>query len=102
MDRLEQLKKIFENVEEDKKELISYAIEELVYIENRLKVLKKYPFILFNKLTGETRTTAAAKQFHSLQQTYTNYLKVLNGVLRNASGEEDDAFDAWVKSIIGE
>lgn len=97
MDRLEQLKKIFENVEEDKKELISYAIEELVYLENRLKVLKKYPFILYNKITGETRTTAAAKQFKELEQSYLNCLKVLMSVLKNTDGEEEDEFDKWIK-----
>lgn len=97
MDRLQQLKKIFANVEEDKKTLISYAIEELVYLENRLKVLKKYPFILYNKKTGETRTTAAAKQFKELEQSYLNCLKVLQNILRNSSVEEEDAFDQWIK-----
>lgn len=97
MDRLEKLKKIFENVEEDKKTLISYAIEELVYLENRLKALKKYPFILYNKKTGETKTTAAAKQFKELEQSYLNCLKVLSNVLKNSNGEEEDEFDKWLK-----
>lgn len=96
-ERLKQLKKIFENVEEDKKTLISYAVEELVYLENRLKSLKKYPFILYNKRTGETRTTAAAKQFKELEQSYLNCLKVLSNVLKNSSGEEEDEFDKWLK-----
>lgn len=97
MDRLEKLKKIFENVEEEKKTLISYAIEELVYLENRLKALKKYPFILYNKYTGETKTTAAAKQFKELEQSYLNCLKVLSNVLKNSNGEEEDEFDKWIK-----
>lgn len=97
MDRLEALKKIFANVEEDKKTLVSYAIEELVYLENRLTALKKYPFILYNKRTGETRTTAAAKQFKELEQSYLNCLKVLSNVLRNSSAEEEDEFDKWLK-----
>ena len=97
MDRLEALTKIFANVEEDKKTLVSYAIEELVYLEQRLTALKKYPFILVNKRTGETRTTAAAKQFKELEQSYLNCLKVLANILRNASVEEEDAFDQWIK-----
>lgn len=97
MDRLEALKKIFANVEEDKKTLVSYAIEELVYLENRLTALKKYPFILYNKRTGETKTTAAAKQFKELEQSYLNCLKVLSNILRNSSVEEEDAFDQWIK-----
>lgn len=97
MDRLQQLKKIFANVEEDKKTLISYAIEELVYLEDKLKSLKKYPFILYNKRTGETKTTAAAKQFKELEQSYLNCLKVLSNVLRNSTNNEEDEFDKWIK-----
>ena len=102
MDRLNQLKKIFENVEEDKKILISYAIEELVFIERKLTQLKKYPFTLYNVRTGETKTTAAGKQFKELEQSYLNCLKVLTNALKNSSGdEEDDAFDKWVKERMG-
>ena len=102
MDRKEQLQKVFENVDEDKKILVSYAIDELVFLEKKLTTLKKYPFTLYNKLTGETKVTAAGKQFKELEQSYLNCLKVLHGVLRNASSEEDDPFDEWVKSKIGE
>lgn len=96
--RLVELKKIFENVEEDKKTLVSFAIEELVFIEKKLTQLKKYPFTLYNKRTGETRTTAAGKQFKELEQSYLNCLKVLANVLKNSTGEEEDEFDKWVKS----
>ena len=102
MDRLEELKKIFENVDPDKKILVSFAVEELVFLERRLTTLKKYPFTLYNRKTGETKVTAAGKQFKELEQSYLNCLKVLHGVLRNASGEEEDMFDAWVKSKMGE
>ncbi len=97
MDRLEELKKIFENVEEDKKTLIYPLIEEVVSIEKRLSQLKKYPFILYNKRTGETKSTSASKQFKELQQQYINCLKVLLSVLKNGTEEEEDAFDLWLK-----
>lgn len=96
-DRLEQLKKIFENIEEDKKVLISFSLEELVAMENELILIKKYPFMLYNKITGETKTTAAGKRYKELQQSYLNCLKVLMSVLRNADGEEEDEFDKWIK-----
>lgn len=102
MDRLERLKKIFENVDEDKKTLVSYAINELVYLENQLNQLKQYPFILYNKRTGDTKATHAAKQFKELEQSYLNCLKVLIGVLRNSDGEEEDAFDKWLKENKGD
>ena len=94
---VEQLKKIFENVEQDKKVLVSFAIDELFYMEKELMLLKRYPFMLYNKKTGETKTTSAGKRYKELQQSYLNCLKVLAGVLRNASVEEEDAFDQWIK-----
>lgn len=97
MDRLEELKKIFENVEADKKALIYPLIEEVVSMEKRLSQLKKYPFILYNKRTGETKSTSASKQFKELEQQYINCLKVLLSVLRNGTEEEEDAFDLWLK-----
>lgn len=101
MDRLGHLKKIFENVEEDKKELVSYAIEELVYLENKLTTLKKYPFILYNRNTGETKQTQASKAFKETEQSYLNCLKVLMMALRNSGGEEEDEFDKWIQEKRG-
>ena len=97
MDRLEQLRKIFENVEEDKKTLISFSLEELVSMEKELTRLKNYPFMLYNKITHETRVTAAGKRYKEIQQSYLNCLKVLMSVLKNTDGEEEDEFDKWIK-----
>ena len=97
MDRLEELTKIFKNVEEDKKTLVYPLIEEVVSIESRLTQLKKYPFMLFNRRTGETKSTAANKAYKELEQQYVNCLKVLLSVLRNGTEEEEDAFDLWIK-----
>lgn len=101
MDRLEQLMKIFENVEEEKKILILPLIENVVKTEKRLKQLEKYPFILYNIKTGETKSTSASKQYKELKQSYSNDIRVLLSVLKNAGGEEEDEFDKWVKEKMG-
>ena len=97
MDRFEALNNIFANVEEDKKILVAPLIEKVVYLENRLSRLEKYPFILYNKRTGESKSTGAYKQYKEVEQSYTNCLKILLSVLRNASVEKEDAFDQWIR-----
>lgn len=102
MNRKEKLLKIFENVDEDKKILVEQTIEEVLFLEEQLKELKKYPFIKIHP-TDVTRQkpTPAGKQYKEFMQSYLNALKVLNSVVSRDTFAEEDDFDKWIKEAKG-
>lgn len=102
MNRKEKLLKIFENVDEDKRVLVEQTIEEVLFLEERLIELKKYPFIKVHPTDiTKQKSTAAGKQYKEFMQAYLNALKVLNAVVsRDVLGEEDE-FDKWLKEAKG-
>lgn len=90
MTRLEKLKKIFENVDKDKREVIEPLFQDVIFIEDRLKELRKLPMIRVHPKNKERQeTTPAGKQYKEYMQSYLNALKVLQTTLYRAgeSGE---------------
>ena len=100
MGRLEELKKIFENVEEDKLKLINPLIEEVVFVEDQLKVLRKMQFIKVHPENPSLqKATPASKQYKELMQTYNNSLKVLASVLSKDGVEEESPLREFLKQM---
>lgn len=98
MDRKENLNKIFEKVDEDKKSLIEPILDEIVFLENKLRELRKLPFIRINPNNPEQqKITAAGKQYKELSQSYLNAIKVLSSVLNKDIQDDDDEFDNFMK-----
>lgn len=98
MDRKETLKKIFEKVDEDKKNLIEPILDEIIFLENKLQELRRLPFIRINPNNPEQqKITAAGKQYKELSQSYLNAIKVLSSVLNKDIQEDDDEFDNFMK-----
>ena len=90
MTRKEELQKVFENIDEDKRTLVTKVIDEVVFLEEQLISLKKYPFIKIHP-TDPTlqKVTVAGKQYKELLQQYNNSIKLLCSVLnKNEGGEE--------------
>lgn len=98
MERLEELEKIFEKVDEDKAKVIKPLLSDVVFMEGRLKELRELPHIRVHP-TNQTKqeTTAAGKQYKETMQAYLNAIKVLQMTLSRFSEEAEDAFDAWLK-----
>lgn len=90
MTRKEELLKVFENIESEKKTLVAQVIEEVVFLEEQLVELKKYPFIKFHPTDPSLqKPTVAGKQYKELLQQYNNSIKLLHSVLnKNEAGEE--------------
>ena len=85
MTRLEKLQKIFENVDEDKREVIEPLLYDVIFIEKRLAELRKLPMIRVHKNNPERQeTTPAGKQYKEYMQSYLNALKVLQTTLYRA------------------
>lgn len=91
MTRLEKLQKIFENVDEDKREVIEPLLYDVIFIENRLEELRKLPMIRVHKNNpARQETTPAGKQYKEYMQSYLNALKVLQTTLYRA-GENGES-----------
>lgn len=91
MTRLEKLQKIFENVDEDKREVIEPLLYDVIFIEKRLAKLRKLPMIRVHKNNpARQETTPAGKQYKEYMQSYLNALKVLQTTLYRA-GENGES-----------
>lgn len=98
MNRKEELVKIFEQVE-DTKGIIMPMINDVVFLEQQLDELRKLPFIRVNpKDTSMQKTTPAAKQYKELLQQYNNCIKILTGILRKDSPEEESPLRAFINA----
>jgi len=91
MTRRDKLEKIFENVDENQRALVAPLIDEVIFLENRMRELRNEPFIRYHpKDRSMQKTTAAAKQYKECSQSYMNAIRILSGILRNAEGDADD------------
>ena len=97
MTRLEELKGLFETVEEDKQKLAQQLIEEAEFLEGRLAELRKLPFIKVHPDDPQRqKRTEASKLYKEHIQSYCNVIKILNSILQKNSIEESDEFDEFI------
>lgn len=97
-ERLETLKAIFEKVDADKAAVISPLLPQVIFLEERLEVLRTLPHIrLHPKNPARQEITAAGKQYKEFMQSYLNAIKVLQSTLSRYSEEGQDAFDKWLE-----
>ena len=98
MTRKEELTKIFENVE-DTKGIIMPLIDDVVFLEEQLKELRKLPFIKVHPDYPEIqKPTAASKQYKELLQQYNNCIKIMTSVIRKDAPEEESPLRAFIAS----
>lgn len=98
--RLDELKTLFETVEEDKRKLAEQLLEEGAFLEEQLQGLRKMPFIKVHPDNPELqKRTEASKLYKEHIQSYCNVIKILNGILQKNSVEEDDEFDEFEKEF---
>ena len=100
MNRLEELKGLFETVEEDKQKLAQQLIEEAEFLEGRLAELRKLPFIKVHPDNPEMqKRTEASKLYKEHIQSYCNVIKILNSILQKNSIEDSDEFDQFASEF---
>lgn len=98
MSRIDDLKKIVEKIDEDKRTVIEPLLDEIVFLEKELKTVKELPFIRIDKRNpSKQEETAAGKQYKAYLQQYNNCIRVVMTAISRYSVEEDDAFDTWLK-----
>lgn len=98
--REESLRELFQNAE-GAKEVIDPLITDVVFLEGRLTELRELQFIRVHPSDPTLqKPTIAAKQYKELLQQYNNCIKILCGVLRKDSGEEESPLRAFLNSRI--
>ena len=96
MTRKEELLKVFEQVE-DTKGIIMPMIDDVVFLEEQLRGLRKLPFLRINPNDpSQQKPTPAAKQYKELLQQYNNCVKILTSVVRKDTPEEDSPLRAFL------
>lgn len=92
MERIEKLREIFDNVDEDKRTVIEPLLDDVIFIEKRLAELRKLPMIRVHPNNpARQEVTPAGKQYKEYMQSYLNAIKVLQMTLYRAgeTGESD-------------
>lgn len=80
--------------------LVENTLEEMVFIEEKLKYLKTLPFIKVHKEKPELqKATPAAKQYKELMQNYLYMTKILVALINKINFEEDDAFSRFLQTV---
>lgn len=101
MNRKEQLISLIKNTGIDNDIKAAQLIDEIIFIEEQLVELKKYPFIAVNpKNSMQQKATPAAKQYKELLQQYNNSLRLflrLSGDI-GKDAEEDSPLRAWARA----
>lgn len=91
MTRLEELKKKCEELHMEMV-IIENTLTEIVFLEERLKELKKLPFIKVHPRNPELqKPTAAAKQYKEFLQQYNNSIKVLCSMLHKGKDDNNES-----------
>lgn len=100
MARLEELHKIFKDLDESKRTIVTNLIDEAVFLEEQMTALKKYPFIKFHPTNPELqKVTAAGKQYREFLQTYTNIIDKLARIHGREETEEESPLREYFKKI---
>lgn len=99
MNRTEELTAIINKTGKENEAKARQLIDEIVFIEEQLVELKKYPFISINpKNPAQQKTTPAAKQYKELLQQYNNSLRLLFRLSGEfGESEEDSPLRTWLK-----
>ena len=99
-ERAEELRKVFEGVDENKRKIVMPLIDEAVFLEKQMQGLKAYKFIKVHPQNPELqKVTAAGKQYREFLQTYTNIIDKLCRIYSNEETEEESPLRAFLKEL---
>lgn len=101
MNRKEELLKILNQKDSQNSVKAEQLVDEIVFIEEQLRELKKLPFITVHpKNPALQKATPAAKQYKEMMQQYNNSLRLLFRLSGDMNGEteEESPLRRWVKS----
>lgn len=81
-EREKKLREIIEKLPEDKREVIDPLVDEILFLEERLRELRRLPMIRVHPKNPERQeVTPAGKQYKEFMQSYLNAIKVIQRTL---------------------
>ena len=94
INRKEELQKVFSELDESAKQIVFPMIDDVVFLEEQLAELKKYPFININPANkAQQKATAAGKQ-------YNNCIKILLSLVNSDAGDEESPLRLYMKELM--
>lgn len=82
-----------------KDETMLPLIDEIIYLENQLDILRNLPKIKIDPNNPEKqKATPAAKLYKEYLQQYLNAIKLLSKETEDKSNEQESPLRKWVKS----
>lgn len=103
MDRKEQVLKLFESENSETLILLDPAINQLIFLEQKLEELRKLPFHrISEKNPAIQKLTPVYKEYIGLSQAYTNILKVVNSALGIESDTSESPLRIYMKERLNE
>ena len=97
INRKEELQKVFLELDESAKQIVLPMIDDVVFLEEQLAELKKYPFI---SIKAQQKATAAGKQYKEFLQQYNNCIKILLSLVNSDAGDEESPLRLYMKELI--
>lgn len=100
MGRKEELEKIVFKPGSDNEVKAAQLIDEIVFMEEQMKELRKLPFIKVNQDNPmQQKATPAQKQYKEILQQYNNSLRLLFKLTGDlGESDEESPLRKWVKS----
>lgn len=78
-------------IPDDSLDLVKSVVDDVIYLETQLQLLKQLPFIEVNpKNSMKQRSTPAAKQYKEFLQQYINCIKTIEYVIYKDKRLEGD------------
>lgn len=97
MSRKKELMNFFD---EEKAVFAEKLVDELIFIENQLEEIKKYPMIKVHpKYPDISKPTQSSKLYKDLVQQSSNVVKTLYSLLRKNEVEEKSALEVYLESL---
>lgn len=97
MERKAQLLKLLES--NPNKDTLEFLVDDIIFLEDKLNVLKKLPFIKVHPDDPQKqKSTPACRQYKELLQQYNNCLKILLRATNSTDEQADSPLRIWVKS----
>lgn len=87
----EELSLIFEGLDENTRKLVDDQLEDFIFISNKIKELKEFPFLIYKEGDKKKqKTTAAFREYKELKSQYNDTFKILLKLLVTISASDDD------------
>ena len=100
MNRKDELIKIITKAGKDNDIKAAQLIDEVIFLEERLKELKELPFLQISKKNPALqKTTPAARQYKEFLQQYNNSLRLLLRLAGDiGESEESSPLREWIRA----